>query len=186
MNLLVWHRYSNMKELDIMESFHKELTQKEINQFVIERFQNIKKSKKVRELVEFQAMNKFLIMAHNQEQLKILGRIVASYKKIKFSEMLNEYEKNLNLCLQYKPTIKTHSNVIMHIFGFFSRDFSDLEKNKFFELLKDYKNEKITIGDILAEIHPIVFRFDKTYLASQTYFLLYANPEKGNIFKALK
>ncbi len=60
-----------------MESFHKELTQKEINQFVIERFQNIKKSKKVRELVEFQAMNKFLIMAHNQEQLKILGRIVA-------------------------------------------------------------------------------------------------------------
>ena len=58
--------------------------------------------------------------------------------------------------------------------------------NWFFELLKDYKNEKITIGDILAEIHPIVFRFDKTYLASQTYFLLYANPEKGNIFKALK
>ena len=36
-----------------MESFHKELTQKEISQFVIERFQNIKKSKKVRELVEF-------------------------------------------------------------------------------------------------------------------------------------
>ena len=186
MNLRVWHRYSNMKELDIMKSFHKELTQKEINQFVIERFQNIKKSKKVRELVEFQAMNKFLIMAHNQEQLKILGRIVASYKKIKFSEILNEYEKNLNVCLEYKPTIKTHSNVIMHIFGFFSKEFTSLEKDKFFELLKDYKNEKIKIGDILAEIHPIVFRFNKTYLASQTYFLLYANPEKGNIFKSLK
>ena len=41
------------------------------------------------------------------------------------------------------------------------------------------------LGDILAEIHPIVFRFNKTYLASQTYFLLYANPQKGNIFKIL-
>ena len=50
--------------------------------------------------------------------------------------------------------------------------------------LKNYKDEKITIGDILAEIHPIVFRFNKTYLSSQTYFLLYANPEKGNIFKS--
>ena len=169
-----------------MQNYHKELTQNEIKQFVIERFEDVKKNKKAKELVEFQAMNKFLIMAHNQEQLKILGRIVASYKKIKFSEILNEYEKNLNVCLEYKPTIKTHSNVIMHIFGFFSKEFTSLEKDKFFELLKEYKNRKIKIGDILAEIHPIVFRFNKTYLASQTYFLLYANPEKGNIFKSLK
>ena len=169
-----------------MQNYHKELTQNEIKQFVIERFEDVKKNKKAKELVEFQAMNKFLIMAHNQEQLKILGRIVASYKKIKFSEILNEYEKNLNICLEYKPTIKTHSNVIMHIFGFFSKEFTSLEKDKFFELLKEYKNRKIKIGDILAEIHPIVFRFNKTYLASQTYFLLYANPEKGNIFKSLK
>ena len=169
-----------------MQNYHKELTQNEIKQFVIERFEDVKKNKKVKELVEFQAMNKFLIMAHNQEQLKILGRIVASYKKIKFLEILNEYEKNLNVCLEYKPTIKTHSNVIMHIFGFFSKEFTSLEKDKFFELLKEYKNRKIKIGDILAEIHPIVFRFNKTYLASQTYFLLYANSEKGNIFKALK
>ena len=169
-----------------MQNYHKELTQNEIKQFVIERFEDVKKNKKAKELVEFQARNKFLIMAYNQEQLKILGRIVASYKKIKFSEILNEYEKNLNMCLEYKPTIKTHSNVIMHIFGFFSKEFTSLEKDKFFELLKDYKNEKIKIGDILAEIHPIVFRFNKTYLASQTYFLLYANSEKGNIFKSLK
>jgi len=169
-----------------MQNYHKELTQNEIKQFVIERFEDVKKNKKAKELVEFQARNKFLIMAYNQEQLKILGRIVASYKKIKFSDILNEYEKNLNICLEYKPTIKTHSNVIMHIFGFFSKEFTSLEKDKFFELLKEYKNRKIKIGDILAEIHPIVFRFNKTYLASQTYFLLYANPEKGNIFKSLK
>ena len=169
-----------------MQDYHKVLTQKEIKEFILNRFQNVKKSNKVKELVEFQAMNKFLIMAHNQEELKVLGRIVASNKKVKLSEILNDYEKNLNICLQYKPTTKTHSNVIMHIFGFFSKEFSDLEKEKFFELLKNYKDEKMTIGDILAEIHPIVFRFNKTYLSSQTYFLLYTNPEKGNIFKMLQ
>ena len=169
-----------------MQNYHKVLTQKEIKEFVLNRFQNVKKSNKIKELVEFQAMNKFLMMAHSQEELKVLGRIVASNKKVKLSEILNDYEKNLKICLEYKPTTKMHSNVIMHIFGFFSKEFTDLEKEKFFELLKNYKDEKITIGDILAEIHPIVFRFNKTYLAAQTYFLLYANPQKGNIFKMLQ
>ena len=169
-----------------MQGNHKELSEKEVKQFVNKRFQEIKSENKVKQLVAFQAMNKYLIMAHNQEQLKVLGRSVASYKKIKLSEILIEYENNLKLALQSKPTIKTHSNVLLHIFGFFSNNFSDLEKDKFFELLGDYKNEEITIGDILAEIHPIVYRFNKTYLASQTYFLLYANPQEGNVFKILE
>jgi len=171
---------------EIMQGNYKELSEKEVKQFVNKRFQEVKNDNKIKQLVEFQAMNKYLIMTHNQEQLRVLGRIVASNKKIKLSEILIEYENNLRLALQSKPTIKTHSNVLLHIFGFFSNNFSDLEKDKFFELLDNYKNEKITIGNILAEIHPIIYRFNKTYLASQTYFLLYANPEQGNIFRILE
>ena len=171
---------------EIMQENHKELSEKDVKQFVNKRFQDVKNENKIKQLVEFQAMNKYLIMTHNQEQLRVLGRIVASNKKIKLSEILIEYENNLRLALQSKPTIKTHSNVLLHIFGFFSNNFSDLEKDKFFELLDNYKNEKITIGNILAEIHPIIYRFNKTYLASQTYFLLYANPQEGNVFKILE
>jgi len=169
-----------------IQNYHQELTEKDIKEFVNERFLEVKNNEKIKELVSFQAMNKYLIMAHDQEQLRVLGRIVASNKKIKLSEIITNYENNLKLALQSKPTIKTHSNVLMHIFGFFSKEFSDLEKAKFFELLMNYKNEEITIGSILAEIHPIVYRFNKTYLASQTYFLLYSNPQQGNIFKVLQ
>lgn len=169
-----------------IQNYHQELTEKDIKEFVNERFLEVKNNEKIKELVSFQAMNKYLIMAHDQEQLRVLGRIVASNKKIKLSEIITDYENNLKLALQSKPTIKTHSNVLMHIFGFFSKEFSDLEKAKFFELLMNYKNEEITIGSILAEIHPIVYRFNKTYLASQTYFLLYSNPQQGNIFKVLQ
>ena len=169
-----------------IQNYHQELTEKDIKEFVNERFLEVKKNKKIKELVSFQAMNKYLIMAHDQQQLQVLGRIVASNKKIKLTEIITDYENNLKLALQSKPTIKTHSNVLMHIFGFFSKEFSDLEKAKFFELLMNYKNEEITIGSILAEIHPIVYRFNKTYLASQTYFLLYSNPQQGNIFKVLE
>ena len=53
----------------------------------MERFLSIKQAQKIKNLVEFQAMNKYMIMAHDQEELKKLGTIVASYKKIPFSEI---------------------------------------------------------------------------------------------------
>lgn len=126
-----------------------------------------------------------MIMAHNQNELKILGNIVASNKKIKLSEMLEEYERHLKMALETEATTKKHSNVILHIFGFFSGSFSQQEKEKFFELLANFKDEKMSIGEILCEINPTIYRFNNTYLASQTYFLLYSNQQPGNLFKLL-
>ena len=161
------------------------LSHNDIKEYVFCRFEEVKKSNQIKNLVSFQAMNKHLIMAHNQNELKIMGNIVANYKKNQFSEILEEYEKHLKIALGTKPTTKTHSNVILHIFGFFSSDFNQQEKEKFFELLNKLNNKKISIGEVLCEINPTIYRFNNTYLASQTYFLLYSNPQDGNMFKLL-
>ena len=161
------------------------LTEKDIKDYVFERFTDVKKSNKIKDLVSFQAMNKHMIMAHNQNELKILGSIVASNKKIKFSEILEKYENHLKIALESEPTIKTHSNIILHIFGFFSKNFSQQEKEEFFELLANFKHGKISIGEVLCEINPTIYRFNNTYLTNQTYFLLYSNPQEGNLFKML-
>ncbi len=161
------------------------LTEKDVIEFVTGRFSSVKKSKKIRDLVEFQAMNKYMLMAHNQEKLKILGNLVASHKKISLSEILEQYEYHLSLALKKEPTDKSHSNVIMHIFGYFSKDFSPAEKDLFSELLCQFREHKITIGKLLAEIHRLIYRFNKTYLASQTYFLLYSDKRPGVLFAIL-
>ena len=126
-----------------------------------------------------------MLMSHDQEKLKKLGHIVADYKKGQLSETVIEYEKHLREALEKDPTIKTHSNVIMHIFGFFSKNFSQSEKEIFFDLLKQFQEQKITLGSLLSEINPIIYRFNSIYLASQTYFLLYSDPDPGNLFKIL-
>ena len=95
---------------------YEELTQEDISLFVKTKFTEVKDSNSIKNLVSFQTMNKFLIMAHNQEELKVMGRIVASNNKKNLSEILIEYEKHLKLTLKFKPTIQTHSNVMMHIF----------------------------------------------------------------------
>lgn len=155
------------------------ISEHDVKQFVLERFNDVKQSQKIKNLVNFQAMNKYMLMSHDQEELKRLGNIVAKYKKIPFSEILEYYELHLKKALENQPSIKKHTNVIMHIFGYFSKDFSLHEKNIFLDLLKKYKEETITLGEILAEINPIIFRFNNTYLASQTYFLLYSDTPPG-------
>ena len=59
------------------------------------------------------------------------------------------------------------------------------EKEQFFKMLEQFRNKQITIGQLLSEINPIIYRFNNTYLASQTYFLLYADPQPANLFHVL-
>lgn len=160
------------------------LSEQDIKEYILERFEDVKQGR-IKNLVSFQTMNKYMIMAHNQEQLKILGNIVANYKKISLPDTISEYEKHLKIALEKPPTIKSHSNVIMHIFGYFSKNFNQPEKEQFFKLLNKFKKKEISIGKILSEINPIIYRFNNTYLASQTYFLLYSDPQPGNLFQTL-
>lgn len=160
------------------ENNHKQLRSKideeDVKQYVIDRFKDIKKSKKIKDLVKFQTMNKYMIMVHDQEELKIMGKLVASHKKKELSEIIKEYEMHLKLALKSNPTVKKHINVLIHIFGYFLKNLNQYEKEKCFEMLKEFREEKTELGEILAEMNPIIFRFDKTYLANQTYFLLYS------------
>jgi len=164
------------------DSDKKQVTEKDTIEFVLDRFSQMKKSKRIKELVEFQAMNKYMLMVHDQEELKILGNLVASHKKIPLSDILDKYEEHLKIALKKNPTIKTHLNVMMHIFGHFSNHFNQSEKDLFDELLRQFKGGHITIGKMLSEIGPLIYRFNNTYLARQIYFLLYADTRPGILF----
>lgn len=166
-------------------SKNKTISEHDIKQYIIERFADIKKSKKIKDLINFQTMNKYMMMAHDQEELKILGNVVANHKKKPVSEILEEYETHLKSGLENKPTMKKHANVIMHIFGYFSKDFNQYEKEKFLHILKEFREGKIQLGDILAEIYLMVFRFNNRYLANQTYFLLYSKSQSETLFHSM-
>ena len=55
----------------------------------------------------------------------------------------------------------------------------------FFDVLEQFRKNKITIGKMLLEISCITYRFNNTYLANQTYFLLYSDVKPGILFQSL-
>ena len=160
-----------------------ELTEKDITGYVLERFSELKENSSMENLVNFHSNNKYLIMAHSQIHLKDLGNIVANHEKHPLKKVLWKYEKMLSRTLKIKPTVKTHINVLMHIFGFFGKYLSQKEKSIFMQFIKDYKEGKVKLGKILSEIEPITYKINNLYLVSQTYFLLYSEAKMGNMFQ---
>lgn len=161
------------------------ISENNVIEYVLQRFQDVKHSNKIKNLVKFQAANKYMIMAHHQAELKNLENIVAGYKKIPFSVMSQEYEDHFRTTMTKKPTVKTHTSVFMHIFGYFSKYLTQNEKQLFFEMLEQFRENKITLGNMLLEISCMIYRFDSTYLTNQTYFLLYSDVQSRGLFQAL-
>lgn len=58
-------------------------------------FREVKASSAFKEFVQFHSENKLLLMAYNQSELRIVGRIVANPEKRTFNEVISEYEKHL-------------------------------------------------------------------------------------------
>ena len=159
------------------------LTENDIAEYVIERFAEIQSNPSMEEIIKFHSHNKYLLMAYNQEKLKILGKIVANHEKRKLNDLIHNYENTLKIILRNHPTKKTHINVLMHIFGFFKTYFDKNQKEQFLALIKDYRENKITLGRILRQIEPSTYQINSLYLVSQTYFLLYSEHDLSNFQK---
>jgi uncharacterized protein YbgA (DUF1722 family) len=155
------------------------LSEESIVEYTLDRFENLKKMPSKNKLVLFHTHNKFLLMVHDQDRLRLLGNIVANHRKYSLVDCIREYEIHLKHTLSNPPTIKRHVNILMHIFGYFSRDFDQLQKDTLLNFVKLLIDGKMDLGSILWEIESLVHQYSKTYLASQTYFLLYAKKARA-------
>jgi uncharacterized protein YbgA (DUF1722 family)/uncharacterized protein YbbK (DUF523 family) len=138
--------------------------------FLMADWRTVRSSGTMRDLVRFQAQNKLLLMAYNQKELKILGRLVANLEKRPLVEIRRDYEKHLGGALARPPRYKSNINVLMHGLGFFSRELSPSEKTFFLDALERYRNEKIPLSVPLNLARSWVIRFDQEYLRQQTFF----------------
>lgn len=134
------------------------------------RFRAIKKSQKIKELTEFHAENKFLLMAYSEKELRLLGKIAANSEKADTAEIFAEYEKHLMLALQNQPKRSSTINSLQHIMGFFKESSTKNEKEFFLESLGLYKEERIPLSSLISMLRLWVARSGNDYLSNQSIF----------------
>ncbi|MBN2027078.1 MAG: DUF523 and DUF1722 domain-containing protein [Actinobacteria bacterium] len=144
--------------------------------FAMARFRAAARSGAMRDLVDFQASNKLLLMAYNQSELKLLGRIVANSERLKVKELIPLYRDHLARALSKTPRYTSNINVLMHALGYFSKDIAPREKGYFLEALERYRAGNIPLSAVISIVNSWIVRFDQSYLRQQSYF--YPYPEE--------
>ncbi len=123
----------------------------------------------MKELVRFQTENKYLLMAYNQKELRILGRIVANHEKKPPEQVLGEYEGHLWNAFARSPKETSHINVLMHAMGHFSERLSSGEKSFFLNTLEEYRDERVPLSVPLNLLKSWAIRFQDDYLMHQSF-----------------
>ena len=138
--------------------------------FLLAKFRGHCGERKMKNLVDFHSRNKYLLMMYNQAQLKVLGEILANHEKRTPSDVYELYYENLLKGYLKNPSFKTKINMLLHIFGYFSKELKSEEKLFFLETIEKYRDSKVPFSVPLSLLHSWAIRFDKEYLKNQTIF----------------
>ena len=133
-------------------------------------FRNVKNSSSMGALVKFHSQNKYLFMAYHSNHLKTLGKLVANHDQNKIEEILINYETVLNKLLSTTPDTMRSINMMLHIFGYFSKELNVNEKAYFLDAIDKYRNHQIPQSTVMAILRSWVMRFDNEYLRDQKIF----------------
>lgn len=138
--------------------------------FVHRRWRKLLAEKKtIGGLVEFHTRHKLLIMAHSQKKYREMGPLVAKAKQITGDELYQSYETLLMNALKLRCTLKSHSNVLLHLLGYFKKDLSLDEKQEVLEIIDQYKAGLMPLIVPITLINHFVRKYKQEYLAKQYY-----------------
>ncbi len=120
-------------------------------------------------LVDFHTSHKLLLLSHNEKDYREMGNLVAKAKDLAVDDLFSRYEELLMQALTKKSTIKKHTNVLTHIFGYFKKDLTALEKQEVLEVLDQYHQGMIPLIVPLTLMKFLTRKYNQEYLANQHY-----------------
>jgi len=138
--------------------------------FLFQRWRNLLAEQKNRGgLVEFHTENKLLFLAHNEKVYREMGRLVAHAGEIETDTVFHQYETMLTAAMRLKPTTAKHTNVLMHILGYFKKVLTPDEKQELIDIIEQYRPGITPLIVPLTLINHYVRKYDQPYLARQYY-----------------
>lgn len=127
-------------------------------------------------LVEFHTQHKFNLLAHDETTYRQLGRMVAELNKENLQAIANNYVDLLMSGLKKPATRKRHTNVLMHVMGFFKNQLSADDKQEMLELLEAYRNGQLPLIVPITMMKHHLRRYPHPYIEQQYY--MYPYPEE--------
>lgn len=122
-------------------------------------------------LIDFHTRYKLLLLAHSQPLYRDLGRFVATNKEWdSFESFFYEYRNRFMKLLQHQATRRNHTNVLMHIQGYFKRYLTSNQRQALSNLILEYRQGIQPLLAPLTLINHYLSEYPDSYLDKQKYF----------------
>lgn len=122
-----------------------------------------------RDLVAFHTEHKFLLLAHDQEAMRRLGRLVAQAGSGDLEQIGQDYIAGMMAALAKPAKRKAQVNVLQHLAGYVSEELDAGDRAELDEIIHAYRREELPIIAPLTLIRHHLRRLPHGYLESQEY-----------------
>lgn len=138
--------------------------------FALAALRGVAETGSMRDLIDFHARYKFVLMAYHQTRMRELGRLVANEQGIPFSGLVTAYRAGFAAALGRAPRYTSAINVLQHAAGFFKTSLSSREKAMFGRQLERYRTGRVPLAGPASVIWSWIVREQETYLERQAFF----------------
>lgn len=122
-------------------------------------------------LIAFHSRYKLLLLAHSQQQYRELGRFVAAIDQWDDLELyFNEYRQRLMTLMSHHTTRRNHTNVLMHVQGYFRPHLNGRQRQELAELIDRYRQGTQPLLAPVTLLKHYLAEYPDGYLQQQRYF----------------
>ena len=121
-------------------------------------------------LIEFHTRYKMQFLAHSQPAYRQLGPLIANIKhQSSLYEFAHQYRQQIMRLLRYPASIQNHTNVVMHLQGYFRNKVEDESRQHLTDLIHHYRAGECSLTEVKTMLRRLQAMAPHSWLAQQRY-----------------
>lgn len=124
-------------------------------------------------LLKFHTEHKLTLLAHHQEVYRELGRELSNLKDVNIDTYLHSYFSKFMSAMRKRANRKTHTNVLMHIQGYFKENIDGQDKAELKESIERYRDGQLPLVVPMTLLKHHLLKNPDEYLQTQRYLFPY-------------
>lgn len=127
-------------------------------------------------LMVFHSRYKYLLMAHNQDKTRALGRLLGTYDGGSLETLIDDYFSAFIEALSKPASRKNHTNALFHILGYLKHNLSPVAREHIVTIIHNYNKGLTPLTTPLTLLKHYLMQHGSDYIKEQRYLEPY--PEK--------
>ena len=120
---------------------------------------------------DYHSRYKLLLLAHSQPDYRELGRFVAAIGEWQdLQAYFVEYRLRLMSLLAHLPSRRNHTNVLMHVQGYFRTQLNSRQRQELASLIDGYRRSTQPLLAPITLLKHYMAEYPDAYLSGQRYF----------------